>query len=121
MGLAVKYYNFDNMRVANTLGVVACGMFNKIKQREEEMRLLYVAMTRAKFALNIVGTISEKQLNSLPKMPSRAISHLDWLMLTLKQRYADEEYQGARNVEIRVITELEENESIEKVIYFANS
>ena len=55
LGLAIRHYNFQNMRVADTLGATACGMFNKTKQREEEMRLLYVAMTRAKLALNIVA------------------------------------------------------------------
>ncbi len=105
MGLAVKYYNFDNMKVSNTLGVAACGMFNKIKQREEEMRLLYVAMTRAKYALNIVGTASEKQLNALPKLPAKAMSHLDWILLAVKQRYADEDCQIANSVEINVVTE----------------
>ena len=114
MGLAVKYYNFDTMKVANTLGVAACGMFNKTKQREEEMRLLYVAMTRAKYALNIVGTVGEKQLQALPKLPTRAMSHLDWLLSALRSRYSDEEYQTARNVEIRIVTELERGESAQK-------
>ena len=86
LGLAIRYYNFLNMRVADTLGATACGMFNKTKQREEEMRLLYVAMTRAKFALNIVGTVSDKQLKALPKLPTRAMTHLDWLMIAIKEQ-----------------------------------
>ena len=86
LGLAIRYYNFLNMRVADTLGATACGMFNKTKQREEEMRLLYVAMTRAKFALNIVGTVSDKQLKALPKLPTRAMTHLDWLLIAIKQQ-----------------------------------
>ena len=86
LGLAVRYYNFNNMRVADTLGRAACGLFNGTKQREEEMRLLYVAMTRAKFALDIVGAISDKQWKALPKLPTRAMNHLDWLMIAVKQQ-----------------------------------
>ena len=86
MGLATRYYNFDTMRVADTLGATACGLFNKIKQREEEMRLLYVAMTRAKFALNLVATVTKEQLEGLPKLPTRANSHLDWLLIAVKEQ-----------------------------------
>ncbi len=80
------------MKVANTLGAVACGMFNKTKQREEEMRLLYVATTRAKFALNLVGSLTRKQLEALPKLPARAISHLDWLLYAIRNELNDEAF-----------------------------
>ncbi|MCH5156609.1 MAG: UvrD-helicase domain-containing protein [Clostridiales bacterium] len=108
LGLAVRYYNFQNMRVADTLGATACGLFNKIKQREEEMRLLYVAMTRAKFALDMVGTISDKQLKALPKLPTRAMSHLDWLMIVVQQQMKQSKL--ANGLEINVIDSLPNNE-----------
>lgn len=84
LGLATRYYNFDNMRVAETFSETACDLSNKNKQREEELRLLYVAMTRAKFVLNIVATVTPSQLNGLAKLPSKATSHLDWLMCATK-------------------------------------
>ena len=84
LGLATRYYNFDTMRVAETLGKTACGLFNKNKQREEELRLLYVAMTRAKFVLNVVATVTPTQLAALPKLPTKAIAPLDWLLLVTK-------------------------------------
>lgn len=86
LGLAMRYYNFDTMRVADTLGVVACDLLNKIKGREEEMRLLYVAMTRAKYCLELVATIPQKQLTAIPKLPTRALTHLDWLMHVINKQ-----------------------------------
>ena len=109
LGLAIRYYNFQNMRVADTLGATACGMFNKTKQREEEMRLLYVAMTRAKFALNIVGTVSDKQLKALPKLPTRAMTHLDWLLIAIKQQVKLPKMTPG--LEINIIDSLYEDEN----------
>ena len=116
LGLAIRYYNFQNMRVADTLGATACGMFNKTKQREEEMRLLYVAMTRAKFALNIVGTVSDKQLKALPKLPAKAVTHLDWLMIAIKEQLKLPKLSPG--LEINVIDTLYDDEDgVEKADY----
>ncbi|MCH5152761.1 MAG: UvrD-helicase domain-containing protein [Clostridiales bacterium] len=116
LGLAIRYYNFQNMRVADTLGATACGMFNKTKQREEEMRLLYVAMTRAKFALNIVGTVSDKQLKALPKLPAKAVTHLDWLMIAIKDQLKLPKLSPG--LEINVIDSLYDDEDgVEKADY----
>lgn len=87
LGLAMKYYDFDVMKYAPTLSATACGLFNKTKSREEEMRLLYVAMTRAKYALYMVGTVTDKQLTSLAKSPVKATSHLDWILGAVKTQY----------------------------------
>ena len=90
LGLATRYYDFDTMRMASTLGTTACGMFNRKKQQEEEMRLLYVAMTRAEFLLDIVGTVSYKQLEStLVKPPTSANCHMDWILSALKVKYGN--------------------------------
>ncbi len=86
LGLAMKFYDFDQMRVYETLGTCACGMFNRKTQQEEEMRLLYVAMTRAEFVLDIVGTIDEGEKI---KQPNRATSHLDWILAALNHKYGD--------------------------------
>ena len=116
LGLAVRYYNFQNMRVADTLGATACGLFNRTKQREEEMRLLYVAMTRAKFVLNVVGVVSDKQLKALPKLPTRAMNHLDWLMIAInKQMKLPHPLNG---LEINVIDSLPNNiDNVDKAGY----
>ncbi|MCM1290141.1 MAG: UvrD-helicase domain-containing protein [Corallococcus sp.] len=108
LGLATRYYDFDSMRVANTLGTTACGMFNRVKQQEEEMRLLYVAMTRAEFALDIVGTVSRKQLTSaVVKQPTSANSHIDWILTALKTKYGN--FLQAQTDERITVTEQKEN------------
>lgn len=87
LGLASKYYDFATMRVCGTLGAAACGMFNKLNLQEEEMRLLYVAMTRAECVLDVVGTVTEKELLSPELRKTAADSHLDWLLAALKTKY----------------------------------
>lgn len=49
------------------------------------MRLLYVAITRAKYALNLVATATEKQLNGISIQPQRATSHLDWILYAVQR------------------------------------
>ena len=83
LGLATRYYDFDTMRSANTLGYHAARLVNQRKQREEEMRILYVAMTRAKFMLNIVCSVSSDNLKEFATLPDRANSHLEWLLPTV--------------------------------------
>lgn len=83
MGLAMKYYDFDTMTYSPTLATAAYGMCNVTKQREEEMRLLYVAMTRAKYALNLVACATEEQINGFAKLPQNANSHLDWILAAI--------------------------------------
>ncbi len=54
---------FDNINRTKNFGVVkyAIKLKNSEKEYKEELRLLYVALTRAKNKLYIIGTISEKQ------------------------------------------------------------
>lgn len=104
LGMATKHYNFENMRVGDTLGAFACGMSNRIKVQEEEMRLLYVAMTRAEFVLNVVGTVTEKRLAAKPKRASAANSHLDWLLSAIKTKYGS--LANCTSAKINVIDEI---------------
>ncbi len=87
LGIAMDYYNMETMRYARTFGSFACDLSAKQKQREEEMRLLYVAATRAKQALNLVATVREDALTSLPKPKNRAMCHFDWLHTLLYGKY----------------------------------
>ena len=102
LGVALNYYNFDTMRFAQTVGSFVCETANERKQREEEMRLLYVAMTRAKYVLDLVATVDGDQLSQLPKQPTRANSHLDWLLNGLQANYNGVEGLSELGVEINV-------------------
>lgn len=84
LGIAMDYYDFGGMKKASTLGMTACAAVNDLKQREEEMRILYVAMTRAKFVLNVVASVSQNSLKALPVPARNANRHLDWVLNTLK-------------------------------------
>lgn len=84
VGLFAQHYDFDDMRRYDTIGAFACDLYNKHKQREEEMRLLYVAMTRPKYVLDIFATVSLSKLDKIPTPPQKANSNLDWLLYALK-------------------------------------
>ncbi|MCH5159376.1 MAG: UvrD-helicase domain-containing protein [Clostridiales bacterium] len=94
LGLATRYYDFDDMKKAETLEFYAARLVNHNKQREEEMRLLYVALTRAKYLLNIVATVSEADLKAFPTLPNRASSHLDWLLPTVLELRDTDKVKG---------------------------
>lgn len=95
VGITALYYDFDNMKRYETLASRACNLYNKHKQREEEMRLLYVAMTRAKYALDIFATVPQSKLDKIPTAPKDAISNLDWLLYALKRALPTLQYQGS--------------------------
>ena len=119
MGIAMDYYDFDSMVCAPTLASMAFNLRNKIKANEEQMRLLYVAMTRAKFALNLVATASLDDINGVSDQPQRATSHLDWLMYTVKNNCNlsgasdDENIFKSDKLEINVFDKVEDEEVIE--------
>lgn len=112
LGLAMNFYNFDSMRYAKSLGYAACGMFNKTKELEESMRLLYVAMTRAKHVLNLVGVAKQSELTSVPKMPSKANSCMDWILNVLKAKYQTVEDVTTSKLQVRIARENEHDETL---------
>jgi len=62
VGLGIKSFDVDTRRVYDTVQRRAC-LLSKIKEdADEQIRLLYVALTRAKCALRIVGTYDLEQL-----------------------------------------------------------
>lgn len=67
-----------------TPAYVACELINNRRQQEEEMRLLYVAMTRAKYMLHMVAAAG-KDLRG--KRGAEARSHADWLLYAVTQKY----------------------------------
>ena len=104
LGVAMNYYDFLSMQSAPTVGAFACELVNQNRQREEEMRLLYVTMTRAEFALDLVATVDEDRMSQLPGQPSRAMCHFDWLHRALYYKYSGT--KSVNGVEINVITDV---------------
>lgn len=59
-GLGVDYYNYETRTKINSVPRYVIKQTNDIKGYKEEMRLLYVALTRAKNKLIITGTYNDK-------------------------------------------------------------
>ena len=115
IGITAQFYDFDKMRRYETLGTHACAVFNKHKQREEEMRLLYVAMTRPKFVLDIFATVGPKTLEKLPVEPKSANSYLDWLVYVLKNSASVNDFPQ-NDIVVEVMEQAEEADKIEQVL-----
>ena len=89
MGFGPKYINYERKIEYNTLAKEAIRVKTLNEILSEEMRLLYVALTRAKEKLIITGcdknlkkSISEKENSNLDIVNIRkAKSYLDWLEL----------------------------------------
>lgn len=83
LGVACKHYDFSQMTVCETVGSIACQLLNTRKSLEEEMRLFYVATTRAQHTLHVITQATEQQLQAPRCMPSQASCFNDWLLGTL--------------------------------------
>ncbi len=115
IGLTAQFYDFGKMRRYETLGTSACALCNKHKQREEEMRLLYVAMTRPKFVLDIFATIGPKTMENLPVEPKSANSYLDWLVYVLKTSASVGDFPQ-NDIVVEVMEQAEEAGKIDQVL-----
>lgn len=60
LGLGVDYYNYETRTKTNSVQRFVIKQINDVKGYKEEMRLLYVALTRAKNKLIITGTYDDK-------------------------------------------------------------
>ncbi len=67
IGFGVDYFDTSNRIKMDSLTKFAIRLANNKKGYKEELRLLYVALTRAKNKLIITGTISNKKLGEINK------------------------------------------------------
>ena len=113
IGLSAQYYDFDQMKRYDTLGSFACALYNKHKQREEEMRLLYVAMTRPKYVLDIFATTTPARLQRITAIPKKANSNLDWLLYAF-QRTQPTLVKSGKDITIEVVQDVKTEQGIEQ-------
>lgn len=105
LGFAVRRRNFEEMTEHTTLPLMAVKLDADRKLKSEEMRALYVALTRPKQKLFIVGSVKNfdtkiagqtSQLDEFGKLPplitAQATSYLDWLLAAVLHSGAAEEY-----------------------------
>ncbi len=76
LGLSLKCFDSDEKTTSDTSLHARMKLIKERKLKEEEMRILYVALTRAKNSLFICG--AAKKLPA-PVRADRAESYLDWL------------------------------------------
>ena len=133
MGIGVKYIDYDKQIQYNTLTKVA--LKNKIltETLSEEMRILYVALTRAKEKIYITATVKDyekkqeemrKQISKYeikngkinPILVKKYKKYIDWILLVLE--YENKNLDNTCTLQIldknRLIDSFEEKEKEEK-------
>lgn len=101
-GIGINAFDSATLTKQN---VFACDMLNLIKredERNEEMRLLYVAMTRAMNHLFITGIVSKKKSAvDLATLPNAVICYKDWISNAISARSLPSKYVEVLAVEPR--------------------
>jgi len=82
LGLGNKFCDLAKRTRVNTFARAAIELEVYKKNLEEELRILYVAMTRAEKKLILTGSCENKNLN---KIISRAKSYMDWIMILINR------------------------------------
>lgn len=97
LGICPEYVDLKRRVVMNTLAQEICTSQNTMEMLSEEMRLLYVAMTRAQEGFTAVGSIKQKDLPGRMKQwgsgtdvyqLKKAAGLLDWLMQAAQAKCA---------------------------------
>ncbi len=99
-GFAIDFTDLKRRTVTPTLPKHVVRENNRRDSIAEEMRILYVAMTRAKEKLIMVGTGKEDEFEGAAKSPDMCSSYLDML----RTAYAD---KGFRHIDISCRSEKE--------------
>lgn len=113
LGIAMDYYDFDSREIFSDIAHSANFIVNVKKQTEEELRLLYVALTRAKNHLFIVGAGEDYLTHDELFIPSAAKNAFSWIMYSLtKERDLREQratYSVGETVKVVPMSIIENN------------
>lgn len=97
--LGLKTYDFDNRIKSESKSRTAISLYNKRKEIEEEMRILYVALTRAKYHLVLTGIIKQKYeligLEPFEILCSK--SYIDWILAVLARNKHNALFEAPKN------------------------
>lgn len=92
LGLGPKYIDVDKRTYTETIAQVAIKRKMKIESLSEEMRILYVALTRAVDKLILVGSINDIQKESQRWCRESTVynllscrSYIDWILYTVSK------------------------------------
>lgn len=122
LGLGPKYVDILNRRYTGTIPQLAIKKRVKVESLSEEMRILYVALTRAKDRLILVGSVNDasKEANKWCRETnlyylSNSKNYLDWILNVLSKHETgktirelaslDNEYDTSEdlNISIRIL------------------
>ncbi|MDD4291159.1 MAG: UvrD-helicase domain-containing protein [Clostridia bacterium] len=96
LGMAQKYYDSDERSVALTTAYFAIDNAKKKESRQEELRLFYVALTRAQNHLFLIGK-NRKGLFVQPTTPFRSMnSRLSWTIGALSKKCNTQTFEELR-------------------------
>lgn len=118
LGFGPSYVNLETRNSYSTLAKEAIKKRIRLETLSEEMRILYVAFTRAKEKLIITGATSnlEKSINSwissasldekiiLPSEVLKGKSYLDWIAMAMCKHTCGEKLRGVTGVTRDLIT-----------------
>ena len=119
LGFGPSYVNLETRNSYSTLAKEAIKKKVKLETLSEEMRILYVAFTRAKEKLIITGATSnlEKSINSwissasldkniiLPSEVLKGKSYLDWIAMALCKHACGKKLRGVTGATIDLIND----------------
>ena len=111
IGLGFDYFDVVERTRNYSLTKFAIDLKNKEKAYKEEMRLLYVALTRAKNYLYITGTYSQLSMKS-KKFKKTSFSHM---LLDVFVNKINGDITQLKNCEIELVDDVEEIDSINVV------
>lgn len=79
-GLGVDYFNFENRKKKASLPKLAIDILGQKKEKAEELRLLYVALTRAKNHLYVVGELPKNMIKLDTDNNYMATSYMNFVL-----------------------------------------
>jgi len=108
-GLTINYFSREEDEVYLTPLVYLSKFKQKEKERNDEIMLLYVALTRAQNHLLITGTMTEKKLGEIVENPVDSKSYLEVILSSYKKLITnDTKIIEDESVESNFITEVQQ-------------
>ena len=104
LGFGVRYYDLLGRTRSDTIVRNAINEKNKEQQLAEEMRLFYVAITRAKNHLVLIGKISLKKIEAINSGYSikNAKSYLEWVLGSLRVHDLNALKQNKSKIDVKL-------------------
>lgn len=75
--IGLRYFDFENKHKFNTLSKLAVSKLGRQQQVREEMRLFYVALTRAKQIMYVTASVSKKQQEEFGEIQKLGLAGCD--------------------------------------------